>query len=295
MEKKHDAICTECETGGELLCCDGVCLRSFHLECVGLKQVPDVDIWYCSDCRQKKHRCFKCKVYAHDKDMVRCSKNNCGRFFHYDCIGDSAVWNPPKEDGVPEFICGSHVCKECGMTDPETQCFRCMVSFHHTCRPLDVHDVDDRYFVCIAHMQQDGKRVEKKTCTPAPGDSKSNGDEKIQAGDAETNVAQKAVRKSVKVKRKATNSEPIVPTIRLSDIIPTANRRPTKRNKRSVTKTPGLRGVVIDEGHSGPVLCKNCNLKFQIKWCVQRCKFVFLNAEASEGGMYVHGACVKGS
>jgi hypothetical protein len=38
---------------GDLLCCDGPCLRSFHIRCVGLLSFPTSDKWYCDRCKIK--------------------------------------------------------------------------------------------------------------------------------------------------------------------------------------------------------------------------------------------------
>mmetsp|Transcript_25257 Transcript_25257/g.44891 ORF Transcript_25257/g.44891 Transcript_25257/m.44891 type:complete len:1240 (-) Transcript_25257:53-3772(-) len=48
---RNDEECTICETGGDLLCCDGPCLRAFHLHCLNLKEsdLPEKE-WYCGDC-----------------------------------------------------------------------------------------------------------------------------------------------------------------------------------------------------------------------------------------------------
>ena len=119
----QDKICSECEIGGNLLCCDGPCKRSFHLECLKMKKVPDGEIWYCSDCAKKEHRCFGCGKYEKDENLVSC--NLCGRFFHLedDCTGESCVWHPPDDDGMPVFVCGSHVCYECGRENANARCF----------------------------------------------------------------------------------------------------------------------------------------------------------------------------
>eukprot|EP00736_Rhodelphis_marinus_P003464 Rmarinus@m.5516 len=49
-EDVHDSVCGECEFGGELLCCD-TCTRSYHLECIGLKEIPEA-FWQCHLCMQ---------------------------------------------------------------------------------------------------------------------------------------------------------------------------------------------------------------------------------------------------
>ena len=44
----HNDVCEECHHGGILLCCDS-CTATFHLECVGLIDVPMGD-WICNYC-----------------------------------------------------------------------------------------------------------------------------------------------------------------------------------------------------------------------------------------------------
>lgn len=64
--------------GGEILCCDN-CFRSFHLECVNLKEGPDGD-WicpYCRDLQQKKAtECPTCleRLEETQNEKVACAK-----------------------------------------------------------------------------------------------------------------------------------------------------------------------------------------------------------------------------
>ena len=52
--KLYQDFCALCQDGGQLLCCDGPCLRAFHAECAGLKVLPEGDTWYCPDCTNKR-------------------------------------------------------------------------------------------------------------------------------------------------------------------------------------------------------------------------------------------------
>lgn len=70
-KRKRDGnwpVCALCLDGGDLLCCDGGCLRSFHLECLGMtqEQVSAQETsegkWHCPDCRAGVHRCRVCGV-----------------------------------------------------------------------------------------------------------------------------------------------------------------------------------------------------------------------------------------
>ncbi|KAJ3210649.1 Small subunit (SSU) processome component [Dinochytrium kinnereticum] len=44
-----DNICAICNEHGELMCCDG-CPAVFHIKCLGLDHVPDIE-WFCSTCQ----------------------------------------------------------------------------------------------------------------------------------------------------------------------------------------------------------------------------------------------------
>ncbi|XP_047308562.1 uncharacterized protein LOC124912047 [Impatiens glandulifera] len=44
----NDYICSKCHIGGELILCDK-CPSSYHISCLGLKDVPDGD-WFCPSC-----------------------------------------------------------------------------------------------------------------------------------------------------------------------------------------------------------------------------------------------------
>eukprot|EP01102_Stenamoeba_stenopodia_P006981 TRINITY_DN1951_c1_g1_i1.p1 TRINITY_DN1951_c1_g1~~TRINITY_DN1951_c1_g1_i1.p1 ORF type:complete len:500 (+),score=129.29 TRINITY_DN1951_c1_g1_i1:125-1624(+) len=43
--------CAKCYDGGTLLCCEGSCMRGFHLACIGLQQDPPANTtWLCPEC-----------------------------------------------------------------------------------------------------------------------------------------------------------------------------------------------------------------------------------------------------
>ncbi|KAB1227407.1 Chromodomain-helicase-DNA-binding protein 4 [Morella rubra] len=46
---ENDDLCSICQDGGDLLCCDG-CPRAFHVECVPLPRIP-TGTWYCRYCQ----------------------------------------------------------------------------------------------------------------------------------------------------------------------------------------------------------------------------------------------------
>lgn len=135
VRDKNDYLCAKCELGGELLCCDGPCLRSFHLPCAGLTSFPTTDQWFCPDCHNKRHQCFQCKAFGQDElEVKRCSVGSCGKFYHPECISKLEL---AKVEG-DRFFCPLHRCAKCGGSGKDTEtlhCVRCPVSYHKKCVP----------------------------------------------------------------------------------------------------------------------------------------------------------------
>jgi len=79
-----DVICAACELGGDMICCDGRCLRSFHPSCIDLNEedIPEDSPFLCVDCTNGIHRCFACKHFEIESDMVKCSVPFCGKYYH---------------------------------------------------------------------------------------------------------------------------------------------------------------------------------------------------------------------
>lgn len=79
-----DVICAACELGGDMICCDGHCLRSFHPKCIDLNEedIPEDAPFLCVDCSNGIHRCFVCKHFELESELVKCSLPFCGKFYH---------------------------------------------------------------------------------------------------------------------------------------------------------------------------------------------------------------------
>lgn len=59
-------MCARCEDGGVIMCCDGLCQRSFHPVCLGMDDKPDEDPWKCNRCSsqmQKVGNVNMCQVF----------------------------------------------------------------------------------------------------------------------------------------------------------------------------------------------------------------------------------------
>ncbi|GAB4859372.1 hypothetical protein Ancab_010836 [Ancistrocladus abbreviatus] len=70
-EELFDTCCALCDNGGDILCCEGRCMRSFHptiasgegyCRSLGLTeaQVEDLPNFLCKNCKYKQHQCFVC-------------------------------------------------------------------------------------------------------------------------------------------------------------------------------------------------------------------------------------------
>lgn len=84
---KNDWICGICHSfesgdGTELVLCDGPCMRSFHLGCLGLTWAEihsGGEKWLCQDCILGQHNCFICGVRGLDNKVWKpfCNSGHC--------------------------------------------------------------------------------------------------------------------------------------------------------------------------------------------------------------------------
>ncbi|TDH64959.1 uncharacterized protein CCR75_002121 [Bremia lactucae] len=146
-----DDLCILCGDGGLILLCDGPCHRSFHLECVGIKDEPNDEQWLCPDCAEGRHMCLICKQVGEmgvEFGVTQCSVAKCGRFYHKGCLAE----NPHVEwVGRKRFRCPSHFCHACTKPSPAlattttkkteddksriVSCIHCAQAFHPACIP----------------------------------------------------------------------------------------------------------------------------------------------------------------
>ncbi|XP_022716813.1 protein ENHANCED DOWNY MILDEW 2 [Durio zibethinus] len=169
-DELFDSVCAFCDNGGDLLCCEGRCMRTFHAtveageesvcESLGFtkKQVEAMQTFLCKNCEYNQHQCFSCgKLGSSDKssgaEVFRCSNATCGRFYHPHCVAKLLY----KGDKVAEeehgrkisagefFTCPIHKCCVCQQGEnkkvPELQfalCRRCPTSYHRKCLPREI-------------------------------------------------------------------------------------------------------------------------------------------------------------
>ena len=118
-----DYICAICDEGGDLICCDGDCGRSFHptkptgeashCDTLGLSEEQlELPEFLCENCESKKHQCFVCgELGSSDQGgdeqvIIQCNKRGCKRFYHPYCL-------PLDINKIPEDACPMHECYSC--------------------------------------------------------------------------------------------------------------------------------------------------------------------------------------
>ncbi|KAH9305009.1 hypothetical protein KI387_009413, partial [Taxus chinensis] len=160
-----DSVCCICDNGGELLCCEGPCMRSFHpnrdageessCKSLGLSktQIREMQNFYCLNCNYKQHQCFSCgKLGSSDKssgaEVFCCVSATCGHFYHPHCVssmiasGAEAKELEKKIADGQQFTCPVHRCHVCKKTEQKEDedlqfaiCRRCPIAYHKKCLP----------------------------------------------------------------------------------------------------------------------------------------------------------------
>uniref|UniRef100_A0A8C0FFR3 Histone-lysine N-methyltransferase NSD3 n=1 Tax=Bubo bubo TaxID=30461 RepID=A0A8C0FFR3_BUBBB len=147
-----------CESSGEsLVSCEGECCSVFHLECLGLKSVPD-EKFICTECKNGEHTCFSCKLPG--KDVKRCSVNTCGKFYHEACVRKFATALFESRG----FRCPQHCCTACSVDKDihkaskgrMVRCFRCPIAYHSGdgCIAAGSLFVSSHILICSNHSKR---------------------------------------------------------------------------------------------------------------------------------------------
>eukprot|EP00250_Pteridium_aquilinum_P006808 c16649_g1_i1 orf=128-4696(+) len=166
-----ETVCCICDNGGTVICCDGPCMRSFHLNkgaggaddsrCSTLgfskHEAERMDKFFCPNCKFKKHQCYVCgELGCSDVDagaaqeVFVCDAAMCGHFYHPSCV--AALISDSSEQDIKEgkgFVCPMHKCFKCGKGEVKEEkdlqfgvCRRCPRVWHRKCLPFSVPNDD---------------------------------------------------------------------------------------------------------------------------------------------------------
>ncbi|XP_010218385.1 PREDICTED: histone-lysine N-methyltransferase NSD2 [Tinamus guttatus] len=153
---KKEYVCQLCEKTGDLLLCEGLCYRAFHVSCLGLSGRPSGK-FICSECTSGVHTCFVCKEPK--ADVKRCVVSHCGKFYHEACVKKFHLTVFENRG----FRCPLHSCLSCHVSNPShprvskgkmMRCVRCPVAYHagDVCIAAGCAVIASNSIVCTNHF-----------------------------------------------------------------------------------------------------------------------------------------------
>ncbi|CAI9265055.1 unnamed protein product [Lactuca saligna] len=168
-EVLFDSVCAYCDNGGDVLPCEGQCMRSFHptidtgvetsCESLGFANAAEyeaIPTFLCGNCKHKKHQCFVCGMLgSSDKssstvEVFPCVSATCGHFYHPGCVAklihpsDETLANQLQSQiaAGESFTCPVHKCRVCKQGENKevhdlqfAVCRRCPKAYHRKCLP----------------------------------------------------------------------------------------------------------------------------------------------------------------
>ncbi|XP_043709134.1 protein ENHANCED DOWNY MILDEW 2-like [Telopea speciosissima] len=165
-----DHVCAFCDNGGEVLWCEGPCMRSFHptkasgaeslCESLGFSdaKVEAMPLFLCDNCKYKQHQCFACGgLGSSDKssgsEVFLCSSGTCGHFYHPYCVVEllhleDRTYGEELQRRIAAgetFTCPIHKCIICRQGENKEVeelrfaiCRRCPTAYHRKCLPREI-------------------------------------------------------------------------------------------------------------------------------------------------------------
>ncbi|GAB2242665.1 hypothetical protein Droror1_Dr00019440 [Drosera rotundifolia] len=171
-DELFDTCCGLRDNGGDILCCVGRCMRSFHptvssqdgnCESLGLSdaKVQALPVFLCKNCKYEQHQCFLCGKLGSSKassesfcaEVFHCDAATCDRFYHPRCVAtaihpddDSKIEKLEKKiAGGQSFTCPAHKCFICKQVEERNTtslqfavCRRCPKAYHRKCLPSEI-------------------------------------------------------------------------------------------------------------------------------------------------------------
>lgn len=180
-EIDNEPVCALCGDGGDMVCCEGSCRRSFHVDCVeqlvnsyisaahGMQYDDPVianaldmsrDDWACVQCATGVQECFLCGRPGVAGVHVHSCQRMCGKFYHVKCVASdprTRFFGREHEQVLAggtahaAFACPFHACSVCGAAvdafkplAPVYRCHTCPTAYHAACAPGGTrHEVNE--------------------------------------------------------------------------------------------------------------------------------------------------------
>ncbi|CAL5080641.1 unnamed protein product [Urochloa decumbens] len=271
-EDLFDSICAICDNGGDILCCDGPCMRSFHAKggsgedsyCDTLgyteAQVEAMKIFLCKNCEYKQHQCFICGVLEPSDGAAAkvflCNNATCGHFYHPKCVAKQLHPNNRNEaieleEKIIEgfsFTCPIHWCFRCKGLEDRTQkplqfavCRRCPKSYHRKCLPREISFKDIEEEDIITRAWELSKRIliycmdheiDSEIDTPVRDHIEFPQDEKTAQG---SKGAKLLVKKKKRTFSEADLDQPSKDTGKIKGMVRVQKSEQTKQTSREVS------------------------------------------------------------
>ncbi|XP_062107255.1 protein ENHANCED DOWNY MILDEW 2-like isoform X2 [Humulus lupulus] len=183
----YDHVCAICDNGGQILSCQGRCMRSFHAtrdaaggeNCSSLgyndAQVKAIPTFLCANCKYQQHQCFICgnmgsSDTSSSVEVFPCISATCGHFYHPECV--AKMLQPANRYQTEElrlsivagesFTCPAHKCFVCHQGEDKkvmelqfALCRRCPKAYHRKCLPRSI-SFEYNYEKNIAQRAWDG-------------------------------------------------------------------------------------------------------------------------------------------
>ncbi|KAL6554485.1 hypothetical protein OROMI_020158 [Orobanche minor] len=136
-DELFDRVCALCDDGGDLLCCEGRCIRSFH---------PTIESGAGSFCESLSYSSEQVHVFP-------CVSATCGHFYHPQCVselvfpGDNIQAEELQKQiqAGDSFTCPVHICSVCKQGEDKNVtemqfavCRRCPKAYHRKCLPRNI-------------------------------------------------------------------------------------------------------------------------------------------------------------
>ncbi|KAF8784580.1 Histone-lysine N-methyltransferase NSD2 like protein [Argiope bruennichi] len=157
-------VCDVCDKENVDLTCSGICGTFFHMECLGITNIPEN--FKCAKCSSGLFSCFACKMTS--GTLKECANSKCTKYYHAKCLEQYECANKDKN------ICPLHTCLTCYRENSKNimshkgnmvQCMHCPTAFHsrESCIAAGSVVQSSSSIICSLHFDETHKHFGLKT------------------------------------------------------------------------------------------------------------------------------------